>query len=195
MNILFFSIIFLLNMSLTISWSSNSGYINQDAEVSVLIFDDDGIFPNNVLPVIIYKQVINFSEEHDPQIIETIFQDNGWGNSWRNGVYSFHHYHSTAHEVLGVYSGSAKIQLGGPGGIECSVKKGDVVLIPAGIAHKNNGSSSDFKVVGAYPKGQSWDMNYGKKEERPDADNNIKKVSLPDKDPVFGNDGPVSKKW
>jgi len=182
-------------MSLTISWSSNSGYINQDAEVSVLIFDDDGVFPNNVLPVILYKRVINFGEEHDPQIIETIFKDNGWGNSWRNGVYSFHHYHSTAHEVLGVYSGSAKIQLGGPGGIECSVKKGDVVLIPAGIAHKNNGSSSDFKVVGAYPKGQSWDMNYGKKEERPDADNNIKKVSLPDKDPVFGNDGPVSKKW
>ncbi len=27
--------------------------------------------------------------------------------------FEFHHYHSTAHEVLVVYSGSAKVQLGG----------------------------------------------------------------------------------
>ncbi|MBS0000436.1 MAG: hypothetical protein KFF73_15755 [Cyclobacteriaceae bacterium] len=69
------------------------------------------------------------------------------------------------------------------------------MLIPAGVAHKNLGSSADFRVVGAYPEGQSWDMNYGKEWERPTADENIRKVKLPVMDPVFGQEGPVIDQW
>jgi len=67
-----------------------------------------------------------------------------------------------------------------------TVNKRDVVIIPAGIAHKNLGASSDFAVVGTYPVGQHWDICYGKSEERPRADVNIARVSLPRRDPVYG---------
>ena len=173
----------------------NSDLVFSDAEITHVVFKDDGIFPNNPLPVILYKRVINFSGNGNPEVVEEVFQKNGWGSSWRNGVYGFHHYHSTAHEVLGIYGGSAQVRLGGEKGETFELNKGDVVIIPAGVAHKNLSSSADFKVVGAYPKGQSWDMNYGKPGERPASDEKIKKVPLSKLDPVFGSKGPVHEFW
>jgi long-chain acyl-CoA synthetase len=41
---------------------------------------------------------------------------NGWSGTWRNGIYAFHHYHSTSHEVLGIAAGSAAVRFGGEGG-------------------------------------------------------------------------------
>ena len=169
--------------------------INADAEIQTLILGDDGVFPNNErLCLIVYRQVIDINGS-GPEAFEDTFKKNNWGNSWRNGIYSFHHYHSTAHEVLGVYRGNARVQLGGPDGEIVEVMAGDIVLIPAGVAHKNLGASPDFRVVGAYPVGQSWDMNYGKAGERPGTDRNIERVPLPSKDPVFGNSGPVIDSW
>ena len=75
------------------------------------------------------------------------------------------------------------------------VKAGDVVVIPAGVSHKNLGASRDFGVVGAYPKGQNWDMHYGKPGERPAADERIAQVAMPTSDPVFGADGPMEAHW
>jgi uncharacterized protein YjlB len=105
------------------------------------------------------------------------------------------HYHSTAHEVLGVYHGSARVQLGGERGVVQEVHPGDVLVIPAGVAHKKLGSTADFGVVGAYPEGQDWDMNYGRLGERPRADSNIARVPLPKADPVCGPDGPLTVHW
>ncbi len=170
-------------------------HLNQDAEILTSVLTDDGIFPNNGnLPLILYRNAIRF-EGGGPELLEEIFHRNNWVGSWRNGIYPFHHYHSTAHEVLGVYSGQCRVQLGGPEGKVFDIEKGDVVLIPAGVAHKNLGSSPDFRVVGAYPTGQSWDMNYGKEGERPAADRNIPGVGLPGEDPVFGDLGPVKEQW
>ena len=56
--------------------------------------------------------------------------------------------------LLGVYSGTARVQLGGEGGMTHTIHPGDVIIIPAGVAHKNLGDSPDFGVVGAYPAGQ-----------------------------------------
>jgi uncharacterized protein YjlB len=171
------------------------GHINQDASIFFVPLEDDGVFPNNEkLPLIIYRKVFQFKED-EPDVVEEIFHRNGWKDSWRNGIYGFHHYHSTAHEVLGVYAGQCRVQLGGPEGEVFEIEKGDAVLIPAGVAHMNLGSSPDFRVVGAYPDGQSWDMNYGKEGERPAADRNIMAVKLPRKDPVFADQGPVKEKW
>ena len=100
-----------------------------------------------------------------------------------------------AHEVLAICRGKAKVQLGGENGIILSVSPGDVIIIPAGVAHKNLGASRDFLVVGAYPPGQSWDMNYGEAGERPDADQNISRVPRPKTDPVFGRRGPLIDHW
>ena len=97
--------------------------------------------------------------------------------------------------MLGIYTGIARIQVGGHEGPQINVGVGDVLLIPAGVAHKSSESSDDFKCVGAYPPGQHYDINYGEVEERPKADQNIRKVPLPKSDPVYGLKGGVTDHW
>jgi uncharacterized protein YjlB len=110
-------------------------------------------------------------------------------------VFGYHHYHSTAHEVLGIFRGHATVQFGGEQGVVLSVEKGDVVIIPAGVAHKNLECSRDFRAVGAYPDGQRPDTRYGKPGERPQVDSNIAQVPLPQADPVFGKQGELMTQW
>ena len=156
----------------------------------------DGSFPNNEsLPLLVYQGALILPQSNPAAIVEDLFESNGWSGSWRNGIYGFHHYHATAHEVLGITSGSAEVQLGGENGITLTVRRGDVVIIPAGVAHKNLGAGSNFRVVGAYPRGQSPDMCYGKAGERPQADDRIISVSLPRLDPVYGAGGPLKAHW
>jgi uncharacterized protein YjlB len=169
--------------------------MKQAKDTIVRTFDAYGNFPNNPrLPLILYRQAIRL-EEGDASAVESCFEQHDWGNSWRNGIYTYHHYHSTAHEVLGIYRGKAKVQLGGPEGLKVELSAGDVVIIPAGVAHKNLDASADFACVGAYPPGQNFDMNYGKEGERPQADKQIAQLALPDTDPVFGKDGLVLQEW
>src|SRR5439155_19625789 len=112
-------------------------------------FKDDGIFPNSVLPLLLYERAL-ITEAKDPaSVFEQRFAENDWSNSWRNGVYPFPHYNSTSHEVLVVYSGAATLRLGGEHGKEVEVRAGDVIVIPAGVSHQNVGASNDFGVVGA----------------------------------------------
>ena len=75
------------------------------------------------------------------------------------------------------------------------IEAGDAVLIPAGVAHKNLDDGDNFRVVGAYPSGQSTDMCYGKTGERPRADGHIAGVSLPVMDPVYGLNGALMGHW
>ena len=161
-------------------------------EVSRTLLEDDGIFPNNgKFPLIVYHDIFLSADLCLPENIEALFNSNRWPAAWRNGVYPFHHYHSNAHEVLGVYSGEAIIQLGGDSGIKAEVHAGDIILIPAGVAHKRLSSSGGFALVGAYPEGQHPDMQYGKKEERPVVLENIERVPLPFADPVLGSTGTI----
>lgn len=165
-------------------------------QVSAQMLQGKGGIPNNPkLPLLILEQVLKLPAGNPPEFIERLFADNHWTGSWRGSIYTYHHYHSTAHEVLAVYSGNASIQFGGPEGINRKLRSGDVVIIPAGVAHKNLGASSDFAVVGAYPEGQEWDLCYGAPGERPATDENIAKVPLPKSDPVFGATGPLLEHW
>jgi uncharacterized protein YjlB len=161
------------------------------------VFPDDGVFPNSRLPAIVYSAALATLPERDPaSAFEALFDRNGWGgSSWRNGLFQAHHYHSTAHEVLGVYTGRVRIHLGGPRGLVISLGAGDVVVIPAGVAHMNAGASADFRVVGAYPAGTSPDLNFGKRGERPQTDVNVARVALPTTDPVEGKAGPLLTHW
>jgi len=164
--------------------------------VEAHLLKDDGSIPNNArLPLVIYKDALNLATNEPASVIEQLLKANNWGGSWRNGIYSYHLYHSTAHEVLVVYKGEAKVQLGGEQGITLSIKRGDVLMLPAGTGHKNLGATNDFAVVGAYPKGQDWDMCYGKADERPKADENIARVELPEADPIYGTVGPLMERW
>lgn len=161
-------------------------------EVISRYVDDDGRFPNNgERPVLVYHGAVDVR----PESIESLFASNGWTGSWRNGVFPYHHYHSNTHEVLGCYRGSAQIQLGGDTGDVYELAAGDVVVIPAGVAHKRLSQSPDFHVVGAYPEGRSPDMNYGRDDERPAADSAVRSVPVPESDPVFGSEGPLPGRY
>ena len=155
-----------------------------------------GDFPNNPnIPLVLYRQAVTLYGADPGEIIADAFRKNGWGGIWRNGIYGVHHYHSTAHEVLGIYAGAGIVQFGGPDGVEVEVRAGDVIVIPAGVAHKRLSASPDFGVIGAYPKGQESDLCYGESGERPSADENIKRVSAPKTDPIYGASGPLIEQW
>jgi uncharacterized protein YjlB len=156
---------------------------------------DDGIFPNSVLPVLLYRNVLKLPFLFPGDFIKKIFENNNWSNSWKAGIFTYHHYHSNTHEVLGVYKGKTKILLGGESGNLLEIKKGDVLIIPAGVAHKNLRNENEVGVIGAYPNGKNYDIKYGRKDERPEADINIENVSIPETDPVWGAFSGLVKIW
>src|SRR5436190_11126010 len=117
---------------------------------------DDGTVPNNALPLVLYRGALKADGDR-AAACERMFERNGWPGAWRNGIYGHHHYHSTAHEVLGIAAGSARVRLGGEGGQIVELQVGDVVVIPAGVAHKRESASPDLLVIGSYPRGQSPD--------------------------------------
>ena len=162
-------------------------------EPEVLRLSRNGWMPNNErFPVLLYRSL--FGVISDPAArFESMFGANGWPAQWRNGVYDFHHYHSTAHEVLGFARGHARLILGGEGGHEVTVRAGDAVVLPAGTGHCRIDASSDFLVVGAYPTGQEWDLC--RSAPSPEVLNRIRSLSSPKIDPVSGTAGPLTRIW
>lgn len=156
---------------------------------------DDGSIPNNPsLPLLVYEQALP-EDKMGSSSCKQFLSQHGWAGAWLNGIYDYHHYHSTAHEVLAVISGSAEVIFGGPEGVILEVSASDVAVLPAGTGHCLSSGSSNFRVVGAYPDGQNWDMCTGLSNERPKVLENIRNVSLPEKDPVTGKETPLLKYW
>lgn len=153
---------------------------------------DAGGIPNSRLPVVVHHDV---AEAREPAACVALFAANGWLGAWVDGIYPFHHFHSTTHEVLGVVAGSATVVLGGPDGVRLEVAPGDVLVLPAGTGHCNAGASADLQVVGAYPDGMAWDLRRGDPAEREEVLAAIAAVPLPDADPVVGVDGPLRRLW
>lgn len=158
-------------------------------------FADDGDVPNNRLPLIVYAGAIDPSRGDPAVAFEKLFHANGWGGGWRNGIFPFHHYHSTAHEVLGIAHGEAEVRFGGEQGETLHVKAGDAVLIPAGVGHKRLSSSDGLLVIGAYPGGQWADLMREGAEDTAGIRARIKAVPLPKADPVVGAGGPAVTLW
>ncbi|AXA64939.1 cupin domain-containing protein [Pseudomonas oryzihabitans] len=160
-----------------------------------LHFADDGVIPNSCLPVLLYRQVPLEGADR-AAALERLFADNAWPPQWRYGVYSYHHYHPNAHEVLGVAHGQATLRLGGEQGQDVQVSAGDVVVLPAGTGHRNLESSADFLVVGAYPPDQ---QDFITQRADPAAHARsvglIAGVSFPASDPVTGREGALPALW
>lgn len=148
-----------------------------------------GGVPNSVLPVLVYPEAVLPEIDDKGDYLEKLFASNGWLPAWRCGIYPFTHYHSNTHEVVGVCSGSAELEFGGSGGRLIKVTSGDVVLIPAGIGHRQIFADSDFLLVGAYPAGISPDMMRDEEKNMAEAVKRIEKVYVPETDPVLGSRG------
>ncbi|GKU83445.1 cupin domain-containing protein [Niallia sp. NCCP-28] len=161
-------------------------------DITIFYFEKNGYIPNNpTLPVLHYKQVFQNNEDK----MEMIITSNNWKNTWINGIYDFHHYHSNAHEVLGILKGSGLLLIGGESGTKVIVNSGDILVLPAGTGHKKLSASIDFQVIGAYPDGQEFNLKQNTKEDIEGTGEEIKKALLPTKDPVYGEHGPLVKLW
>lgn len=187
-----------IKRSAKIKWQRHKNTkLERNAEPKILhtIIKTNGNFPNNsYLPLLIYRQALMFNDA-SLQAVKQILRDNGWKNIWVDGVYNYDHYHSNNHEALIIFSGRCLLQIGGPKGKKISLSCGDVIIFPAGVAHKKINASTDFKCIGSYPFAIDYDMNVGKANEHPEVDKNIKKLKLPKTDPIFGKKGPLLHFW
>ena len=156
---------------------------------------DDGLVPNNPhLPLLVYRGA--FPAAGKPGAAHAIaahFARHAWHNGWVNGIYDFHHYHATTHEVLGLAHGHALVQFGGPRGPIVRVEAGDAVLIPAGVGHCRVSASADLTVVGAYPDGVACDTKRATGAARERALDELARVPPPSTDPVLGAEGPATQ--
>jgi uncharacterized protein YjlB len=169
--------------------------ISDDIKPLTFFFEDDGLVPNNLLPLVIYKDAIDVDNAHPEKTIEGLFGANGWGEMWCNGVYDYQHYHATVHEVLGVARGHALVLFGGDRGKAIQIAAGDVAILPAGIGHQCLFASHEFRVVGAYPPGAKMHVTRPTVENYLAALRSIPAVKLPKTDPVRGMNGPLVGLW
>ena len=155
-----------------------------------------GLTPNTSIqhkPLMIYKSC--FPSSVSASQLESHFTATGVVTpQWRYTMYSTSHFHSTSHEVLGIANGRATLRFGhedNPDGVTETLTRGDVVVVPAGVAHRLlEDLEGGFEMVGCYPKGSSWDMCYGKKGEESKIEG-IRKLGWFARDPVYGDEGPV----
>ena len=144
--------------------------------------------------MILYRRSLPDGQaEETAAAFEMLFEQNGWPPQWRDGVFDYHHNHSTAHEVLGFAAGWARLIFGGPGGREVRVAAGDVALLPVGTGHCRIERSSDFWAVGAYPRGQNFDIL--RNAPSAEAARSMANLDFPNSDPVSGVNGPLTRLW
>lgn len=189
------------------------------SSIEHILVPEAGTAPNNnVLPLILYRSAAQFGGGEEPErVFENIFWGNNWGSSFRDGTFPFHHYHSAAHEVVGIARGQAVLQFGGPDGPVVEVKAGDAALIPAGVVHCRLDDEPGYSIVGAYPPGQLPDCCVLSDEDQVVASQHpdisdlkvqvvtgnklleiktlISQTALPVTDPIQGQDGFVTTAW
>src|SRR4051794_31704512 len=137
-------------------------------------------------PVLVYRGVPTAREGADAA--RERFAEHGWRGSWVDGVFDFHHFHSTSHEVLAVVAGAATLELGGPQGEAFEVVAGDVLVLPAGTGHRRATARNRFTIVGAYPAGQEdYDLLRGESAAEVEAARaRIAALPAPPEDPAGG---------
>jgi uncharacterized protein YjlB len=175
---------------------SNLDELVRERKAHTVRFKDDDLTPNHPRwPLVLYRSPVVLADDFDPAaVFENLFEWNGWGDSWRAGIYDFLHYHSRIHEVLGIARGHVRVRFGGAKGRTIKLKAGDVAILPAGTGHQCL-DATDLLVVGAYPAAGTYDECRPNLPDHDRAVKTIPKVPRPRKDPVYGSDGPLLKLW
>lgn len=169
--------------------------IKQPHTIIHALIAPDKYFPGNKrFPLLIYRGVFDASQV-SADAVKALLDKNDWKQAWVDSIYNHHHYHSNTHEVLVVISGECEAQLGGEQGQVYTVYPGDVIILPAGVAHRSVRMSQDFQCVGAYPFDVEYDINHGHSDEYSKAIKNIQGAELPAKDPIFGAKGLLFEYW
>lgn len=171
--------------------------------------------PNNVLPVLVYRDVL--PRPHNEVTTSEALEKYGWEKRGTFGTINIKHFHPNTHECYGVFQGSSELVFGAGGaddpaaGVTCRVYPGDVIVVPAGVAHASvptvgkpkvkwdlDEDELHYKYIGVYPRdGPIWKVEYGK-EEVPQNDPLIEEIALvdiPADDPISGPDGPLCQIW
>ena len=97
--------------------------------------------------------------------------------------------------MLGIAAGQAFVRFGGEEGPLVEVRAGDVVVIPAGVSHCNEGSSEDLLVVGSYPAGQRPDINKGTPDANAKLREKLGKVAAAGGRSGAWGRGPLLRHW
>lgn len=166
--------------------------------VKAIYLSENRPFPNNSLPVLYYENALDevFDDSYSADEVIEFFKNNGYEHGWKNGILNRHHFHSNAHEALACTKGKVTVQLGGPNADMYTLRKGDVILLPAGTSHKKLKASQDLEIVGAYPSnGDNYDMQYGDENIYESLLENIAKVEKPLTDPVTNSPRDIEEFW
>ncbi|MDR5854567.1 cupin domain-containing protein [Caballeronia sp. LZ062] len=165
-----------------------------NARCESFLLATNGWVPNNArLPVLVWHGAIDPQNRDCGSRFEALFAQNGWPPQWRDSVFDYHHFHSTAHEALGVASGEAELIIGGPEGRVIALRAGDALVLPAGTGHCLLTSARRFQVIGAYPPDQQWDIRRDALSD--DERRAMEALPFPKSDPVAGEDGPLTRLW
>jgi uncharacterized protein YjlB len=128
-------------------------------EVRTYTLPPTPLIPNSPHVLIHYPRLLLSkieSPDFNPRDLYDLYASNGWESQWvaRYGPTQASHYHSQAHECMTVIAGEgATIRFGvadtsedeeththgdghEDGGVWVEAKKGDVFILPAGVAHK-----------------------------------------------------------
>lgn len=116
----------------------------------------------------------------------------------------------------GVFQGTSELVFGEGGadirgsGVRCQVKAGDVIVIPAGVAHATIDEDMErenkleegarYRYIGVYPVGApQWRSDLGKEAlVGPYGEEIVEETSsvpVPELDPVWGLGGPLPQIW
>ena len=153
-----------------------------------IYFEKGSDVPNSYLPALLFRSVLAPQASDKAQRFRQAFRTNSWTGLWTDTIYDYTHFHSNAHEVLGIAEGRVTVKLGGDDGRLFRLKAGDMLILPAGVGHRRVGGDEGLKVIGAYPPKQSR-FNMKRKGRT------VPKVPLPPTDPFYGEAGPLVRLW
>src|SRR3954462_10935626 len=145
--------------------------------------------PNHPSFAVLVYHDVEPAASGDADAVRALFAEHGRRAAGGAGVFDFHHFHSTSHEVLAVVAGTATLELGGPQGQAFDVAAADGLVLPAGTGHRRAAAAGGFTVVGAYPSGQEdYDLLRGDDPAEVEAARRrVAALGAPAGDPVGGD--------